>query len=340
MSRGAAESAGPPAGGQVSVGHAFISYVREDARRIDALQHALEAAGIPVWRDTEDLWPGEDWRVRIRCAITANALVFIACFSRASVSRDRSFQNEELALAIEQLRLRKPGDPWLIPVRLDECEIPYYDLGAARSLEFIQRVDLFGDRSDEELARLVRAVSRILGINSGKSRGKLFQRAGAALFRKALLVPLIVVVMLTVVVDVTLKGIEGQGGLTVTGSVACESGRPIVGVWIAASTGQGDSGYAHLGPPGGLGISYPAGAAGSYSYRLPHQGSYAVHVGCGGSARHWASSNYSPLLSSRTAHLHCADPASPAQGASPQGRCTAGAAWRPSPPVRTAQGTP
>ena len=35
-----------------------------------------------MWRDTADLWPGEDWRAKIRQAIICNALVFIACFSQ------------------------------------------------------------------------------------------------------------------------------------------------------------------------------------------------------------------------------------------------------------------
>ena len=101
-------------------GHAFISYVREDSLRVDQLQQILQAAGIPVWRDTADLWPGEDWRTKIRRAITDNALVFIACFSRASLARGKTYQNEELTLAIEQLRMHSPDDPWLIPIRLNE----------------------------------------------------------------------------------------------------------------------------------------------------------------------------------------------------------------------------
>ena len=311
MIGGAAEPAGLPGGSQ-AVGHAFISYVREDARRVDRLQQALEAAGIPVWRDTADLWPGEDWRAKIRAEITANALVFIACFSRASVARARSFQNEELAIAVEQVRLRRPDDPWLIPVRLEECEIPDYDLGGGRSLASIQRVDLFGEHSGEELTRLVTAVSRILGVHSNPSRGKPWRRAVAAACRKAVAVPLAYAV---------LQRVHGDG-LTVTGSVVCESGRPVVGVWIAASTGQGDSGYAHLGPPDASGVSFPVGAAGTYSYRLPRGGSYAVHVGCGGTAQQWASSNYSPLLSSPAAHLHCVDPTPSTPGSSPQGSCT------------------
>ncbi|HCU91459.1 MAG TPA: hypothetical protein DHU96_01330 [Actinobacteria bacterium] len=56
----------------------FISYVRENSREVDELQERLEPAGVRVWRDTADLWPGEDWRAKIRQAITQNALVFMA----------------------------------------------------------------------------------------------------------------------------------------------------------------------------------------------------------------------------------------------------------------------
>lgn len=143
-------------------GHVFISYVRENSRVVDELQQTLESAGIRVWRDTRDLWPGEDWRERIRGAITSNALVFIACFSRESVTRRKSYQNEELVLAIEEMRKRPPADSWLIPVRLDDCDIPDLDIGGGRRLSSIQRADLFGSGAKSEINRLVAAVLRVL----------------------------------------------------------------------------------------------------------------------------------------------------------------------------------
>ncbi|HEX3585579.1 MAG TPA: TIR domain-containing protein [Candidatus Angelobacter sp.] len=145
------------------VGHVFISYVREDARRVEELEGVLVAAGIPVWRDATDLWPGQDWQTMIRKTITDNSLVFIACFSRQSLVRSKSYQNEELNLAIEQLRLRRPEEAWLIPVRFDDCAIPDLDIGGGRVLSSIQRVDLFGSRSVEESRRLIEGVLRILG---------------------------------------------------------------------------------------------------------------------------------------------------------------------------------
>ncbi len=151
-------------------GHAFISYVHEDARRVDELQRDLDAAGVAVWRDTADLWPGEDWRRRIRHAITDDALVFVACFSSHSGARETSYQNEELTLAIEQLRTRKPDDPWLIPVRFDDCPVPDLDIGAGRTLKSIQRVDLFGANQEKGTNRLIATVLRLLGRSAPERR--------------------------------------------------------------------------------------------------------------------------------------------------------------------------
>jgi transcriptional regulator with XRE-family HTH domain len=333
-SGGSTRPARAPGRGRRQAGHVFISYVREDTHRIDQLQQALEAAGIPVWRDTAALWPGEDWRAKIRQAITDDALVFVVCFSRASLRRRRSYQNEEIVLAIEQSRQRRPDVPWLIPVRLDECEIPDLDLGGGRTLRSIQRADLFGDRYGEELAKLIAAVSRIPGkpgttaaprasapaAPAGMRRtGRWRQKAG--LLRSVVIASLTAAVLLATGVHVLSQIPGGQSGTIVTGSVACGSGRPVAGVWIAASTSQRDSGFAHLGPPSTSGISYPIGSNGTYKDWLPHGGSYAVHVGCGGTDDHWASSSYSPLLSSRTVHLRCQDPPAPAADTSSRGRC-------------------
>ena len=143
-------------------GHAFISYVREDSHEVDKLQRTLEDAGVSVWRDTSSLWPGENWRAKIHGAISRDALVFIACFSSHSTARRQTYQNEELLLAIEQLRLRQPDDPWLIPVRFNDCDVPDFELGAGRTLASIHRADLFGANREQAARRLTEAVQRLL----------------------------------------------------------------------------------------------------------------------------------------------------------------------------------
>ena len=69
--------------------HAFVSYVREDADEVGKLVSVLQAASIPVWKDTENLWPGEDWQQKIREAIEDGSLALIACFSTSSAQRRR-----------------------------------------------------------------------------------------------------------------------------------------------------------------------------------------------------------------------------------------------------------
>lgn len=145
-----------------AAGHVFLSYARDDSEHVDRLQPILEAAGIRVWRDTADMWPGQDWQATVRRAITNDALVFLACFSTKSARRTRSYQRVELLLAIDELRRRDPESSWLIPVRFDACEIPDRDLGGGRSLRTVQRVDLFGDGYDEAVSRLVAGIIRVL----------------------------------------------------------------------------------------------------------------------------------------------------------------------------------
>ena len=129
---------------------------------MDRLQVTLENAGISVWRDTAKIWPGQDWRLEIRKAIRNGSLAFIACFSENSENKRVSYQNEELVLAVEQMRKRPPGLPWLIPVRFATCSIPAFDLGAGRMLDSLQYVDLLDDNWEDGIPRLLGAVHHIL----------------------------------------------------------------------------------------------------------------------------------------------------------------------------------
>ncbi len=141
----------------------FVSYVREDVERVDKLCRVLQAAQIPYWRDKGSLWPGDDWKAKIRQAIRDNSLVFLACFSDQSRARDRSHMNEELTLAVEEFRKLTPGRTWLIPVRFDSGPIPERDLGAGKVLSDLNYADLFGDEETVQTAALVTTISRLLG---------------------------------------------------------------------------------------------------------------------------------------------------------------------------------
>jgi hypothetical protein len=44
----------------------------------------------------------------------------------------------------------KPGRVWLLPARLDDCDLPHFDLGGNWTLDSLQRIDLFGPGREDE----------------------------------------------------------------------------------------------------------------------------------------------------------------------------------------------
>ena len=101
----------------------FISYVRENMEIVDQLCQELRSHGIEVWLDRNDIALGSRWKREIRRAIQQGAF-FMECFSQEYHERDRTYMNEELTIAIEELRQRPIDSAWFIPVKLNQCEIP------------------------------------------------------------------------------------------------------------------------------------------------------------------------------------------------------------------------
>jgi len=124
--------------------HVFISYVRENQTKVDRLCQELESHGVKVWLDRHSIKPGDRWKDAIRKAIKEGAF-FIACFSNEYVSKTKSYMNEELTLAIEELRQYGSDREWFIPVLLAECDVPAKSIGAGETLLDINWVPLYAD---------------------------------------------------------------------------------------------------------------------------------------------------------------------------------------------------
>lgn len=124
--------------------HVFISYVRDNVTQVEKLLEALIQAGVEVWIDRDHIKPGTRWQVAIREAVI-NGAFFLACFSKEYNLRSRSYMNEEITLAIEELRRRPTDRAWFIPVKLSECEIPDRVIGGGETLRSIQWVELYKD---------------------------------------------------------------------------------------------------------------------------------------------------------------------------------------------------
>ncbi len=115
----------------------FLAYAAEDAAAVERLFDDLAARGLDPWMDRRKLLPGQNWPRAIERTIAISDF-FIACFSKRSIAKRGSFQ-AELRYALD-CAARVPLDAvFLIPVRLEECEVPEQIRG------HYQYVDLFPD---------------------------------------------------------------------------------------------------------------------------------------------------------------------------------------------------
>ena len=137
--------------------HAFISYVREDLAIVDYIAEILTKNGVGVWRDTNNLAAGARWKDKIIEGIRSGSY-FLPIFTKRWMNRERTYANEELALAIEELRLRSRDHIWFIPVRVDDCKIPDHPIGGGERLSDIERVDIAVLGWERGLAKLLAAL--------------------------------------------------------------------------------------------------------------------------------------------------------------------------------------
>ena len=98
----------------------FICYAREDREVAKRLYDDLKGAGVSPWMDTEDLLPGQNWKVIIPQVLKESSYVLVLLSSH-SVSK-RGFVQKELKKALDLLDEFSPYDIFVIPVRLDECQ--------------------------------------------------------------------------------------------------------------------------------------------------------------------------------------------------------------------------
>ncbi|MCP4343976.1 MAG: TIR domain-containing protein [Desulfobacterales bacterium] len=113
----------------------FISYAREDIETARKLYHDLKKAGLDPWMGDIDLLPGQRWKTEVEKAIK-KASFFITLISENSVSK-KGVAHRELKKALEILEEYPSDDIFIVPARLDDCEVSY------KKLHNIRWIDLF-----------------------------------------------------------------------------------------------------------------------------------------------------------------------------------------------------
>jgi hypothetical protein len=126
----------------------MLCHSSDDKPAVRDLYERLHSNGFDPWLDEKNLLPGQNWSAEITQAVRASDVV-IVCLSPASLTKE-GYVQKEIMHALDVADEKPPGTIFLIPARLEPCEVPERFSGW-------QWVDLFDPRGYERLVASLRA---------------------------------------------------------------------------------------------------------------------------------------------------------------------------------------
>jgi WD40 repeat protein len=100
----------------------FLCHSSGDKDAVRKLYHRLLADGLNPWLDERDILPGQDWEREIAKAVRSSAVVLV-CLSRNAANKTGYIQ-KEIRYALDVAAEQPEGTIFMIPVRLEECDVP------------------------------------------------------------------------------------------------------------------------------------------------------------------------------------------------------------------------
>jgi hypothetical protein len=128
----------------------FLCHCSEDKPIVREIDRALKSNGFQPWLDEDDIFPAHLWDKEIKQGLRSSHAV-IVCLSNTFV-RKEGYVQKELRYAIDIANEKPEGVVFLIPVRLEKCEI----LPSLADLQFIDWFELDGP---EKMLRALRERS-------------------------------------------------------------------------------------------------------------------------------------------------------------------------------------
>lgn len=135
----------------------FLCHASEDKAAVRALYHRLCSDGVKPWLDEEDLLPGQEWQYEIPRVVRESDVV-IACLSRSFITK-AGYRNTEIKLALDVADEQPEGSIFIIPLKLEECQVP-------ERLRRWHWVNFFDTRGYERLIRALRVRAEEIGANT------------------------------------------------------------------------------------------------------------------------------------------------------------------------------
>jgi len=120
----------------------FLCYAKENSTAVREFRERLRAeTWIDPWFDEEDILPGQKWEGSVVDAVHNSHAVIV--FLSSIAVRKEGFFHKELKLALDAAAEKPDGTIFIIPIRLDVCDVP------ERLLPY-QYVDYFGDEAHKD----------------------------------------------------------------------------------------------------------------------------------------------------------------------------------------------
>ena len=99
----------------------FLCHAHGDQAAVRALSKHLIKDGVDAWLDKEKLLGGSNWEYEIRKAVRESNVV-VVCLSKQFAKG--GFRQTEIQIALDEAALKPKEEIFIIPVRLEECDVP------------------------------------------------------------------------------------------------------------------------------------------------------------------------------------------------------------------------
>jgi hypothetical protein len=133
----------------------FLCHCSEDKPAVREIDRRLKTDGFQPWLDEDDILPARMWDREIKQGLRSSHAV-VVCLSK-TFARKEGYVQKELRFAIDLADEKVDHAVFLIPVRLEECEIP-------ASLAKLHVIDWFKPDGHERLFRVLSERARQVGI--------------------------------------------------------------------------------------------------------------------------------------------------------------------------------
>jgi len=124
----------------------YLSYSQKDREKVEILYQELSEVGFKPWMLDKDVLPGQSWELATQQAIRRSDF-FLACLSASAIGSVAV--QREVKQALNILQEMPNRDIYLIPVRLEDCQVP-------ESLRDFRWVNLF---EEDGWTRLVQTIT-------------------------------------------------------------------------------------------------------------------------------------------------------------------------------------